>query len=41
VREGENLTKIAAENGLTVAQLKKLNGMTDDNIKVGKVLRVK
>ena len=41
VREGENLTKIAAQNGLTVAQLKKLNGLTDDNVKVGKVLRVK
>ena len=41
VREGENLTKIAAQNGLTVAQLKKLNGLTDDNVRVGKVLRVK
>ena len=41
VREGENLTKIAANNGLTVAQLKKLNGLTNDNVRVGKVLRVK
>ena len=41
VREGENLTKIAAQNGLTVAQLKKMNGLTEDNVKVGKVLRVK
>jgi LysM repeat protein len=41
VREGENLTKIAAQNGLTVAQLKKMNGLTDDHVTVGKVLRVK
>ncbi len=41
VTEGENLTKIAAKNGLTVAQLKKLNGLTSDDVKVGKVLRVK
>ena len=41
VKEGENLTKIAAKNGLTVAQLKKLNGLTSDDVRVGKVLRVK
>ena len=41
VRQGDNLTKIAKENGLTVAQLKKLNGITDNNIEAGKVLRVK
>ena len=41
VKEGENLTKIAAANGLTVAQLKKMNGLDSDNVKVGKVLRVK
>ena len=41
VRQGDNLTKIAQNNGLTVAQLKKLNGLTDDNVAEGKVLRVK
>lgn len=41
VRQGDNLTKIAKENGMTVAQLKKLNGITDNNIEAGKVLRVK
>lgn len=41
VREGENLTKIAAQNGLTVAQLKKLNGLSNDEVRAGKVLRVK
>ncbi|MBR5726507.1 MAG: peptidoglycan DD-metalloendopeptidase family protein [Muribaculaceae bacterium] len=41
VKEGENLTKIAAQNGITVAQLKKMNGLTSDDVKVGKVLRVK
>ncbi len=41
VRQGDNLTKIAKENGMTVAQLKKLNGLTNDNVTEGKVLRVK
>ncbi len=41
VREGDNLTKIAAANNMTVAQLKKLNGLTSDNVAEGKVLRVK
>lgn len=41
VQQGDNLTKIASQNGLTVAQLKKLNGLTNDNVEAGKVLRVK
>lgn len=41
VREGDNLTKIAARNNMTVAELKKLNGLTNDNVATGKVLRVK
>jgi len=41
VRQGDNLTKIAQNNGLTVAQLKKMNGLTSDNVVEGKVLRVK
>ena len=41
VRQGDNLTKIAAQNGTTVAHLKKLNGLTSDNVEAGKVLRVK
>ena len=41
VRKGDNLTKIAEQHGTTVAQLKKLNGMTDSNVAEGKVLRVK
>ena len=41
VRQGDNLTKIAKDNGMTVAQLKKLNGLTNDNVVEGKVLRVK
>jgi hypothetical protein len=41
VKQGDNLTKIAKNNGITVAQLKKLNGLTGDNVEAGKVLRVK
>ena len=41
VRQGDNLTKIAKNNGMTVAQLKKLNGLTGDDVAEGKVLRVK
>ena len=41
VRQGDNLTKIAQKNGITVAQLKKLNGLTSDNVVEGKVLRLK
>lgn len=41
VQKGDNLGKIAANNNMTVAQLKKLNGITDNKIKDGQVLRVK
>jgi len=41
VKKGDNLGKIAAANDMTVAQLKKLNGLTDNDIEAGKVLRVK
>ena len=41
VRKGDSLGKIAACNGTTVAQLKKLNGIKGDKVQSGKVLRVK
>jgi len=41
VRKGDNLTKIAEQHGMTVAELKKLNGMASNNIEEGKVLKVK
>ncbi len=41
VQKGDNLGKIAANNNMTVDQLKKLNGITDNKIKDGQVLRVK
>lgn len=41
VKKGENLTKIAKRNGLTVAQLKKLNNIKGNSIKAGQKLRVK
>lgn len=41
VQKGDNLGKIAAANNMSVAQLKKLNGLKDNDIEAGKVLRVK
>ena len=41
VRRGDSLGKIAERNGTTVAQIKKLNGIKGNNVKSGKVLRVK
>ena len=41
VKKGDNLTKIAAANNMSVDQLKKLNGLTNNNVEAGKVLRLK
>ena len=41
VRKGETLSKIAARYGLSVSQLKKLNGLKRDQIRVGQKLKVK
>jgi len=41
VQRGDNLGKIAAANNMSVSQLKKLNGLTSNNVEAGKVLRVK
>ena len=41
VKKGDNLDKIAKNNGTTVEQLKKLNGLTSSTIQEGKVLKVK
>lgn len=41
VKKGDNLTKIAKRNGLTVAELKKLNNIKGSSIKAGQKLRVK
>ncbi|MBL7811192.1 MAG: LysM peptidoglycan-binding domain-containing protein [Bacteroidetes bacterium] len=37
---GETLSKIARNYGTTVAEIKKLNGLPNENIKVGQVLKV-
>ena len=41
VKQGETLYKIARTYGLSVAELKRLNGLTRDNIRVGQRLIVK
>lgn len=40
VRSGDNLSKIAKRHGVTVNAIKKANGMTDDNIRVGQRLKI-
>lgn len=41
VRKGDNLGSIAKRNRTTVAKIKRLNGMKNNNIRAGKRLRVK
>ena len=41
VKKGETLTSVARQYGLSVSQLKKLNGLKRDRIRVGQRLRVK
>ena len=41
VKSGDNLTVIAKRNGTTVAALKKANGLKDDKLKPGQVLKLK
>ena len=38
IKEGENLTKIAKRNGVTVEELKKANNISGDKIKIGSTL---
>lgn len=40
VRKGENLSKIAKRYGITIAQLKKANGLKSDKIDVGDKLKI-
>ena len=41
VKKGDTLYKIATKHGLTVQKLKKMNGMKNDNIRVGQKLKVR
>lgn len=41
VKKGDNLFRIALNNGTTVEALKKLNGLTGNTIKIGQILRLK
>ena len=40
VKSGDTLFRIAKNNGLTLSELKALNGLTSNNIRVGQVLKV-
>ena len=40
VRKGDTLSKIASKHGISVATLKKRNGLKSDNIRVGQKLKV-
>lgn len=40
VRKGDNLSKIAKRHGVSVNAIKKINGMTNDNIRVGQRLKI-
>ncbi len=41
VRRGQTLSEIAKRNGTTVAKLRRLNGLRNNNIRAGKKLRVR
>lgn len=41
VRRGDTLYKVASRHGISVAKLKKLNGLKSDNIRVGQKLKVR
>ena len=41
VRKGDTLYKVASKHGISVAKLKKLNGMKSDKIRVGQKLKVR
>ncbi len=41
VKRGESLSVIARRNGTSVAQLKRMNGLKSDKIRIGQKLRVR
>lgn len=41
IRKGDNLAGIARKTGLTVAELKRINGIVDKKLKPGRVLRLR
>lgn len=41
VRAGDNLTAIARQYGVSVAELRRLNGLTSDNVRAGQRLKVR
>jgi len=41
VKKGDNISEIAARHHISISELKKLNGLKSDNIKIGATLKVK
>lgn len=40
VKSGDNLYRIAVNNGMTLDQIKQLNGLSSDTVSVGQVLKI-
>lgn len=40
VKEGQNLTQLANQYGVTIDDIKRANGLTDDNIRIGETIKI-
>ena len=41
VRSGDTIEGIASRNGVTVAQIKRMNGLSGNTLRTGQVLKIK
>ena len=40
VKEGQNLTQLANQYGVSIEDIKRANGLTDDNIRIGETIKI-